>query len=87
MQIALNPKQGTSSGCFGFFFSNFLKTRIFPDIYFLTEEKRIIGIFLLHPFQPVPKSHISLTISSSEYLPTCNGRKRSSDPYKFPADQ
>ena len=32
MQIVPNPKQGTLSGCFGLFFSNFMKTRIFPDM-------------------------------------------------------
>ena len=69
MQIVLNPKQGTFSGCFGLSFSSLLKTRIFPDMYFWQKG--------------VPKYHIFITLSSSEYLPTCKEWKRSSDPCKF----
>ena len=32
IQIVPNPKQDKFSGCFGLFFSSFLKTRKFPDM-------------------------------------------------------
>ena len=80
MQIFPNPKQGTLSGCFGFFFLKFPEN-LKISIYTILTERESISIFILHQFQPVLKSHISLALSS------CKEIKTSSDPCKFSADQ
>ena len=50
IQIVPNPKQGTYSGCFGFFFSSYLKARLFPDY------NRRSKHHWYFPFTPIPTS-------------------------------
>ena len=48
---------------------------MFSDYVVLTEGEYIIGIFILHKFQLVPKSPFSLILFASEYLPTYKERE------------
>ena len=50
IKIVPNPKQGTYSGCFGFFFSSYLKARLFPDY------NRRSKHHWYFPFTPIPTS-------------------------------
>ena len=65
---------------FWFFFLKFPEN-LKISIYTILTEGESISIFILHQFQPVLKSHISLALSS------CKEIKTSSDPCKFSADQ
>ena len=75
INIVPNPKQGKFSGCFGLFLLSFLKTRIFPDIYFSQKVKASLVFSFDTNFSQSQNPIFSLTLSSCKDLSTCKERE------------